>query len=221
MIKLTELQRFANSFKLKTPVPTDIIGILAKDPGKQAQIIDRARRWAEEENPATATSDPVDGKMTHTEVFNARTPHQHIEESRYASTNQHVSAPDTVQERPVVRMPLADQSNSKHEVNHGQMLHENHLLSLQTQTLEALTANGQDLTTDQPKSVSRPGEHRPKTYAEILASQDQGPMEGQRNSIQERCTETFSTDGSAIIEIEDLGQEPEPRRTKRKPSKRA
>jgi hypothetical protein len=32
--KLNELREFAKTFKLKTPIPADLIGILAKDPAK-------------------------------------------------------------------------------------------------------------------------------------------------------------------------------------------
>lgn len=46
--KLKELKNFALSFKLGTPVPNDLIGIIAKDPKKQQEIQDKARKNAEE-----------------------------------------------------------------------------------------------------------------------------------------------------------------------------
>jgi serine/threonine protein kinase len=220
--RLTELQQFAKSFKLNTPVPNDLIGILSKDLDKQAQIIDRARREAEEENLVTARLNPIWDKMADTEAVKALPDHDQIEESRYASTNQQVSAPDTIRERPVVRMPLVDQSNSKHEINHGQMLHENHLFSLRTQTLEALTANGQDLATDQPKSASKLPEHRPKTWAQLLADHGkQAPMTDQRNRISEPRKEAPSVDGAEIVSIPYIDQKPKPRRRKKKGNKKA
>lgn len=42
--KLNELLRFSKTFKLKTPIPTDLIGILAKDPMKQEAIVDKAHK---------------------------------------------------------------------------------------------------------------------------------------------------------------------------------
>ncbi|KAH6621443.1 hypothetical protein B0J18DRAFT_227411 [Chaetomium sp. MPI-SDFR-AT-0129] len=42
-VKLTELKKFAENFKLFTPVPTDLISIIAKDPAKQKQIQDKAK----------------------------------------------------------------------------------------------------------------------------------------------------------------------------------
>lgn len=47
-VKLTELKKFANSFKLSTPVPTDLVSIIAKDPSKQKEIQAKAIRNAED-----------------------------------------------------------------------------------------------------------------------------------------------------------------------------
>lgn len=47
-VKLIELRRFADSFKLPTPVPLDLIGIIAKDPAKQREIQEKATRDAQE-----------------------------------------------------------------------------------------------------------------------------------------------------------------------------
>ncbi|KAI0485736.1 hypothetical protein F4859DRAFT_393953 [Xylaria cf. heliscus] len=43
-VKLIELRRFADNFKLPTPVPLDLIGIIAKDPVKQREIQEKANR---------------------------------------------------------------------------------------------------------------------------------------------------------------------------------
>jgi len=51
--KLNDLLRFSKSFKLKTPIPTDLVGILAKDPKKQEAIIEKAR-----EESASTTASP-------------------------------------------------------------------------------------------------------------------------------------------------------------------
>ncbi|KAH6990625.1 hypothetical protein BKA56DRAFT_475158 [Ilyonectria sp. MPI-CAGE-AT-0026] len=61
-VKLTELKKFANSFKLSTPVPTDLVSIIAKDPLKQKEIQAKAIKNAEEVAKAkvettTATKD--------------------------------------------------------------------------------------------------------------------------------------------------------------------
>lgn len=47
-VKLTELKKFADSFKLSTPVPGDLVSIIAKDPSKQKEIQAKAIKNAEE-----------------------------------------------------------------------------------------------------------------------------------------------------------------------------
>jgi hypothetical protein len=47
-IKLNDLKKFADSFKLHTPVPSDLVSIIAKDPAKQKEIQEKAKRNAEE-----------------------------------------------------------------------------------------------------------------------------------------------------------------------------
>jgi len=51
--KLNELLRFSKSFKLKTPIPSDLIGILAKDPAKQEAIVEKAKEHTESSVPTT------------------------------------------------------------------------------------------------------------------------------------------------------------------------
>ena len=46
-VKLNDLKKFSKNFKLLTPVPKDLVPILAKDEGKQKQIVEKAARNAE------------------------------------------------------------------------------------------------------------------------------------------------------------------------------
>lgn len=48
-IKLNELMKFSKNFKLATPVPKDLVPILAKDPNKQEKIVSRAQQQTEDE----------------------------------------------------------------------------------------------------------------------------------------------------------------------------
>ncbi|EKD16985.1 LsmAD domain-containing protein [Drepanopeziza brunnea f. sp. 'multigermtubi' MB_m1] len=57
-IKLNDLKKFADSFKLKTPVPSDLVPIIAKDPAKQKEIQEKAKRNAEENK-----ANPSEGVM--------------------------------------------------------------------------------------------------------------------------------------------------------------
>ncbi|KAK3989594.1 PAB1-binding protein 1 [Cladorrhinum sp. PSN332] len=47
-VRLTELKKFADTFKLSTPVPSDLISIIAKDPSKQQKIQEKALKNAQE-----------------------------------------------------------------------------------------------------------------------------------------------------------------------------
>lgn len=59
-VKLTELKKFANSFKLSTPVPTDLVSIIAKDPLKQKEIQAKAMKNAEEMAKTKSDGDSKD-----------------------------------------------------------------------------------------------------------------------------------------------------------------
>jgi hypothetical protein len=47
-VKLNDLKKFAQNFKLNTPVPTDLVPILAKDKDKQEKIVEKALRTVQE-----------------------------------------------------------------------------------------------------------------------------------------------------------------------------
>ncbi|PWY81855.1 PAB1 binding protein [Aspergillus heteromorphus CBS 117.55] len=61
-LKLNELMKFSKNFKLATPVPKDLVPILAKDPHKQEEIIQRAQQHAEEKTviktPESTAAEP-------------------------------------------------------------------------------------------------------------------------------------------------------------------
>lgn len=59
-IKLNELMKFSKNFKLATPVPKDLVPILAKDPHKQETIITRAQLQSEEDKPNTQATPATD-----------------------------------------------------------------------------------------------------------------------------------------------------------------
>lgn len=45
--RLNELKRFADSFKLQTPIPSDLVSIIAKDPSEQKKIEEAAMQNAQ------------------------------------------------------------------------------------------------------------------------------------------------------------------------------
>ena len=62
-IKLNDLKKFSTNFKLHTPVPKDLVPILAKDTAKQHEIVEKAQREAEQKvvsppKAPTSSGDP-------------------------------------------------------------------------------------------------------------------------------------------------------------------
>ena len=57
-VKLNDLMKFAKNFKLLTPVPKDLVPILAKDKNKQEEIVKKAQKNAESasESPSKASN---------------------------------------------------------------------------------------------------------------------------------------------------------------------
>lgn len=64
-VKLNDLKKFALNFKLSTPVPSDLVPILAKDETKQQAIVEKALRQAQETKspPPKAATAAVDPKQ--------------------------------------------------------------------------------------------------------------------------------------------------------------
>ena len=63
-IKLNDLKKFSTNFKLYTPVPKDLVPILAKDTAKQVEIMEKAQREVEQKvvtppRAPTSSGDPA------------------------------------------------------------------------------------------------------------------------------------------------------------------
>ena len=65
-IKLNDLMKFSKNFKLHTPVPKDLVPILAKDSAKQNEIVKKAQREAEQKatSPSTTLKAPGDQALS-------------------------------------------------------------------------------------------------------------------------------------------------------------
>ncbi|KAI9819429.1 MAG: hypothetical protein M1832_003992 [Thelocarpon impressellum] len=55
--KLNDLMKWSKGFKLHTPVPKDLVSILAKDKTKQEEIMEKAQREADEANKEAASTE--------------------------------------------------------------------------------------------------------------------------------------------------------------------
>ncbi|RYP40793.1 hypothetical protein DL767_001439 [Monosporascus sp. MG133] len=108
-VKLIELRKFADTFKLPTPVPMDLISIIAKDPAKQREIQQKAQRDAEEVKrrkaeeaaakekkaaaskegqPATTSQPPTDNRATRPAAAATNTAAPGGQQGRHPSNRQ-------------------------------------------------------------------------------------------------------------------------------------
>ena len=67
-IKLNDLKKFSTNFKLHTPVPKDLVPILAKDKAKQEEIVEKAHREAEQKAATPPRTLPSSGDQTSSRV---------------------------------------------------------------------------------------------------------------------------------------------------------
>lgn len=73
-MKVNDLKKFASNFKLKSAVPEDMLGILAKDKHKQIEIVERSQRQQKEaeqarvSNPVSAVQSPTSSRPEATSV---------------------------------------------------------------------------------------------------------------------------------------------------------
>lgn len=67
-IKLNDLMKFSKNFKLHTPVPKDLVPILAKDKSKQEEIMEKAQRNAQSLTTPLRLATTLDQKSAATEA---------------------------------------------------------------------------------------------------------------------------------------------------------
>jgi hypothetical protein len=89
-VKLNDLKKFALNFKLSTPVPTDLVPILAKDETKQQAIVEKALKQAQEtkSTPPKTHSTIVDPKATAKPVTATKPDSTHASPSAAADRQQ-------------------------------------------------------------------------------------------------------------------------------------
>ncbi|CAI6338275.1 unnamed protein product [Periconia digitata] len=92
-VKLNDLKKFSQNFKLHTPVPTDLVPILAKDEGKRKLIVQKALKNAKESQspPPKAAPAAVDVKPVPppTNVKpNASQPPPNVDQQRHQNQRQ-------------------------------------------------------------------------------------------------------------------------------------
>ncbi|EFX06516.1 pab1-binding protein [Grosmannia clavigera kw1407] len=124
-VKLQELKKFATNFKLTTPVPSDLISIIAKDPAKQKQIQEKALQNVEEMaaktkaeakvKDSTTTSPSATSKASNTPPNSSTGP---APASKPATNTTSGTAPSTAASGAAVEKP-AQANNRAHGPVHG------------------------------------------------------------------------------------------------------
>ena len=95
-IKLNDLKKFSTNFKLHTPVPKDLVPILAKDTAKQHEIVEKAQREAEQKTTtppktsATSADQPTPKFPVESKQDGTRAPPNSTERQDYTSFRQGV-----------------------------------------------------------------------------------------------------------------------------------
>lgn len=93
-IKLNDLKKFSTNFKLHTPVPKDLVPILAKDTAKQHEIVEKAQREAEQKaatppkTSATSADQPPTKYPIESKQDGTRAPPNTAERQEYTSVRQ-------------------------------------------------------------------------------------------------------------------------------------
>lgn len=93
-IKLNDLKKFSTNFKLHTPVPKDLVPILAKDTAKQHEIVEKAQREAEQKaatppkTSATSADQPPTKSPVESKQDGTRAPPNTAERPEYANARQ-------------------------------------------------------------------------------------------------------------------------------------
>ncbi|KAF2021495.1 hypothetical protein BU24DRAFT_337600 [Aaosphaeria arxii CBS 175.79] len=108
-VKLNDLKKFSLNFKLNTPVPTDLVPILAKDEGKQKLIVDKALRAVQESKttPSKPTPGPAEVKPPTSRTASSSKP-----ESTHASPSAPVDRQQGQRPRPSPNAPNTYGSSS-------------------------------------------------------------------------------------------------------------
>ena len=112
-IKLNDLMKFSKNFKLLTPVPKDLVPILAKDKAKQEEIMEKAQRNAQSSTTPPRLATSSDQKplrpLAEAKYEGTKVPSNISEQPEYVSTRQ---APSTQGPQATIASRDRQQSNT-------------------------------------------------------------------------------------------------------------
>ncbi|KAM0276931.1 hypothetical protein ACHAQH_006262 [Verticillium albo-atrum] len=166
-VKLTELKKFAQGFKLSTPVPTDLISIIAKDPSKQKEIQAKALQNAEDvartKTVDSASKDKdakdVPNKPAATPVAVQGTPDGRA--GSRPSASQYASSPGS---GPAVRNANARQSYAPPSHHNQSYRNDRQAQHVSQQSRQSL---GQRLRNAEQQKMSQPPPHQQTATPEV------------------------------------------------------
>ncbi|KAI1068321.1 hypothetical protein LB507_004614 [Fusarium sp. FIESC RH6] len=193
-VKLTELKKFADSFKLSTPVPTDLVSIIAKDPAKQQEIQAKAIKNAEEVAKAKATAVVKEKVAPSAKDSQAKTPGQGTPTTTGASAHNDTRAARA----PAGAQPATSTGNQPRHPNarqqytqqpyHGQQYRNNrggpHMAPpQQTGNLASRLRN-----VEQQKFSQSPVPHQPHAPGQEMRAPPTGPASGVETGYNRRLS---------------------------------
>ena len=91
-IKINDLLKFSKNFKLLTPIPKDLVPILAKDKSKQEDLVEKAQRNAEMASNTNSTPSSAGGKALFSNGTEAKASSKPLAAARYEHDPTHTLA---------------------------------------------------------------------------------------------------------------------------------
>ncbi len=118
-IKLNDLMKFSKNFTLKTPVPKDLVPILAKDKSKQEEIMEKAQRNAEKNAPAAPKpTDPGSSRLQGDGSISNTGERLEIQNGRQAYPPQGPQAASRERQQHTSMMPLSSPKSGQGLLSH-------------------------------------------------------------------------------------------------------
>lgn len=156
-VKINDLKSFSKTFKLHTPVPQDLVPILAKDEAKQKSIVEKALRNVNDHKtvtPPKATAPPAPAADSKSSTRQAP--------SKYEQ-QQHTSPTVERQTQARQRQGQGNYGNGSGSVRSERPVHGSHMQQMPARGTNTLLSQRLAISQQQHKagSMQQPGYHQP------------------------------------------------------------
>ena len=174
-VKLNDLMKFSQNFKLHTPVPKDLVPILAKDKSKQEAIMERAQRNAQLQSAASAKSASAASEQTPLKAV-PEGPREGLQSATKPGDRQDLtySHQAYTSQGPQTALPSRDRQQQMQNLPLTSPKSGQGLLSHRLQDSHKQHKTGAPVSVPNPlpiQSVSRPSTRAPTNVAPIMTSQ--------------------------------------------------